>query len=100
MLNQTHLNKVRILLNLFKINGRLAGEVMSDGQVEIAAAIILKLNPRIASLGPTGYGKSEAIAMGVIYRGIFFKEDFIVGSVKYGTSDIIMERVIAHLFDD
>lgn len=91
---------MRILLNLFKINDKPAGEVMSDGQVEMAAAIILKINPRVASLASTGYGKSEAISMGVIYRVVFFKEDFVIGSVKLETSDIIMQRVIAHLFDD
>src|SRR5947209_5239815 len=100
MLQQTHLNKVRILLDLFKLGNKPAGQVMSDGQVEIAAAIILKINPRIAALASTGYGKSEAIAMGVIYRSVFMKEDFVIGSVKYDTSDIIMERIIAHLFDD
>lgn len=100
MLSQEILRKVRTLLNIFKIDGKSAGDVMSDGQVEIAAAIILKINPRGASLAPTGYGKSESVSMGAIYRTIFFKEPFIIGSVKYGTSEIIMEKVIQHLFDD
>lgn len=72
---------------------------MPDGQVEIAAAIVCKANPRIACLAPTGYGKSEAVSMGVILRTVLFHEPFIIGSVKYGTSEVIMKKVIAHIFD-
>lgn len=100
MLNPEQTRKVRLLLNVFYLNGNPAGDAMSQGQLEIAAAIILKLNPRIANVAPTGYGKSEAVAMGVIYRACVFKEDWVVSSVKYGTSDIIMKKILEHIFDD
>lgn len=93
------LEKGRKLLDIFLINGKPAGEVASDGQVEIFLSIVLKVKPRVACLAPTGYGKSEFISMGVIYRAIFFREDWVIASVKYGTSDIIMKKVIDHLFD-
>jgi hypothetical protein len=93
-------NQIRRLLDIFLVGDKSAGEALSDGQVDIAAAIMLKLSPRNACVGPTGYGKSESIAMGAIYRVVFFKEDFVICSVKYGTSEIIMEKVIEHLFDN
>jgi len=99
MLNSALLKQTRELLNLFEINGKPAGDEMPDGQVEIAAAIAYKLNPRVACLAPTGYGKSEAISMGVILRAVQYREPFVIGSVKYGTSDIIMKKVIEHIFD-
>lgn len=86
-------------LSLFKIDGKPANEVLSQGQFDVFYAICFKVNPRIACLAPTGYGKSEAVAMGVIIRAIIFNDEFIVASVKYGTSDIIMRKIIGHLFD-
>jgi hypothetical protein len=37
--------------------------------------------------------------MGVILRVVLKHEPFIIASVKYGTSDIIMKKVIEHIFD-
>ncbi len=100
MLDKLLLQATRELLNtFFLINGKPAGDEMSDGQVTIAAAIIYKIRPRVAALGPTGYGKSEAVAMGCILRVVLFNELFIIASVKFGTSDIIMKKVIEHIFD-
>lgn len=90
---------IRGLAHLFKINGNPADEEMSPGQMEIFRAIVLKVSPRIACLAPTGYGKSEAVAMGVIIRTCVMADPFIIASVKFGTSDIIMKKVIEHLFD-
>lgn len=100
MLDKLLLQATRELLNtFFLINGKLAGDEMSDGQVAIAASIIYKIRPRVAVLAPTGYGKSEAVAMGVILRVVLFHQPFIIASVKFGTSDIIMKKVIEHIFD-
>lgn len=74
---------------------------MSAGQLEIVTAILFHeiYRPRMACLAPTGYGKSEAVAMGVILRVYICHEPFIIASVKYGTSEIIMKKVIEHIFD-
>jgi hypothetical protein len=101
MLDQPLKTATRKLLNIyFKINGNPAGDVMSDGQLEIFASIAYKLHPRISCLSPTGYGKSEAVGMGVIIRTAIMHESFIIGSVKYGTSEIIMNKIIEHIFDN
>jgi len=100
MVTQQQYDKTKQLLNAyFKVNGKLAGDEMSPGQIEIAASIIFKTNPRIACVAPTGYGKSEAVAMAVILCCAKNDEKFIIGSVKYDTSDIIMKKVIEHVFD-
>jgi hypothetical protein len=91
---------VRNLLNHFKIDGKPAGEITSPGEVEIVEAIYFKENPRIACLAPTGYGKSDSISMGVILNAILKRENYIIASVKYGTANIIMSKVIEHIFDD
>jgi hypothetical protein len=72
---------------------------MSDGQVEIFATIFYKRKPRAAALAPTGYGKSEAVSMAVALRVHLYQDDFIIASVKFGTSEIIMKSVIEHIFD-
>jgi hypothetical protein len=99
LLKKGELEAARKLLNLFKLNGQPAGEIMSDGEVEIFACVAFKLEPRVACVAPTGYGKSEAVAMGAIIRAWMFHEPIIIGSVKYGTSEVIMKKVITHIFD-
>lgn len=58
MLDRISLTATRKILNhYFRIKGKPAGDVMSDGQVEIFAGIFYKVKPRAATLAPTGYGK-------------------------------------------
>src|SRR5579885_2020426 len=86
----------------FLVNGKPAGDEMSDGQIAIVAAILFHqhISPRGACVAPTGYGKSEAVSMGVILRVYFYHEPFIIASVKYDTAGIIMKKVIEHIFDN
>lgn len=101
MLDKISLEATRKILNhYFLIGGEPAGDKMSDGQIDIFAAIFYKLKPRAATLAPTGYGKSESVSMAVALRAHLYQDDFIIGSVKYGTSEIIMKNVIEHLFDN
>ncbi len=101
MYDKTIISVLRELLNYyFKINDKPAGDQMSDGQIWIVASILFKIKPRIACLAPTGYGKSEAVSMGVILRAYRYHEMFVVASVKYDTAGIIMKKIIEHLFDN
>jgi len=101
MLNPILHQATKKLLNIyFKIAGKPAGDMMSFGQIEIAATIIYKIKPRAACVAPTGYGKSEAVAMAAIVCCALLDEHFIIGAVKYGTADIIMKKVIEHCFDN
>ena len=79
MLDQQSMAATRTLLNsFFLLNEKPAGVELSDGQLDIIASILYRIKPRVACLAPTGYGKSEAVAMGVILRTILFNEPFIV----------------------
>jgi hypothetical protein len=93
------LARIKKLVSVFVINDKPADQVMSLGQLTIVAAIVLRVRPRVACVAPTGYGKSEAISIGAILRVMLKREPFVIASVKYGTSDIIMKKVIDHLFD-
>ena len=104
-LSETYVNLLLVwgkqkLNNLFKINGKPAGDQMSDGQILIFCVVALTLSPRVATLAPTGYGKSEAVAMGVVYASCIRKKEFILASVKFGTSGVVMKKVIDHIFDN
>jgi len=88
------------LLSLFKIGDKRASEVVTKGQFDIFCAILFKLNPRVACMSPTGYGKTEFVSMGVVACTTVMNEEFIIASVKYGTSDLIMKMAISHIFDN
>ena len=99
-MNERQEQKTKLLFNkLFKINGNPAGSEMSKGQLELATAVMFKVNPRIASLAPTGYGKSEAIALATIVRTALMDDNFIIGSIKLQTSEMIMQKILTHIFD-
>lgn len=87
------------LLSLFKLGGEPANLKATQGQFEIFCAILFKLSPRVACMSPTGYGKTEFVSMGVVARTTIKNDGFIIGSVKYGTSDLIMKTAINHIFD-
>lgn len=73
---------------------------LSDGQAEIFASIFFKDHPRVQVIASTQYGKSETIAMAIILRTQTFSEDFAIVTGSQPKSDIIMEKVIKHTFDD
>jgi hypothetical protein len=55
MLDKISLEATRkILDHYFLIKGKPAGQEMSDGQVDIFAAIFYKIKPRAACLASTG----------------------------------------------
>lgn len=88
------------LLSLFKIGDKPADQLATKGQFDIFCAIIFKLNPRVATMSPTGYGKTEFVSMGVVVCTSIMNEGFIIASVKFGTSDLIMKMAISHIFDN
>lgn len=69
-------------------------------QLDIIYAIALKPYNRVGVIAPTGYGKSTAIALGIIIRAAFKPEKFIIIGGTKSKSEIIMGYVINHLFDN
>ena len=73
---------------------------LSDGQADIFNTIVLKKHFRNQIMTPTQYGKSETVAMAVIVRAITYRESWTIVSGDYQKTDIIMKKVINHLFDN
>jgi hypothetical protein len=74
--------------------------ILSDGQCDIFGAILLKENNRTQIIAPTQYGKSNTIAMALILRTQTYGEEFAIVTGQEKKSQIIMEKVIQHTFDD
>lgn len=73
--------------------------ILTNGQAEIVCAILFKEHRRTQIIAPTQYGKSEAVAMALILRSYLYHEPWWVVTGSQPKSDIIMQKVIAHLFD-
>lgn len=73
---------------------------ITDGQVEMFNAIYFKENPRVNVIASTQYGKSTIIACALILRTIIHKEAWAVIAGRQDKAQIIMEKVIQHLFDN
>jgi hypothetical protein len=74
--------------------------ILSDGQCDIFNAILLKEHNRTQIIAPTQYGKSNTIAMALVLRTQTFGEEFAIVTGQEKKSQIIMEKVIQHTFDD
>lgn len=72
---------------------------LSDGQADIFLVIFLKQFLRNEVITSTQYGKSETVAMAVILRSIPFAEKFTILAGDQNKADIIMGKIITHLFD-
>jgi len=73
---------------------------LTDGQVAIFEAIYYKKYKRFQVIAPTQYGKSNTIAMALIMRSQKFKEDWAIVTGEQKKSDVIMGKLIDHLFDN
>lgn len=56
-------NKLRIILGMYKIDGKPALEVITDGQFEIIYHLVFRVHKRIHIMTSTQYGKSRAVAL-------------------------------------
>ena len=74
--------------------------ILTDGQAAIFASIYWKLSPRIQVIAPTQYGKSNTISTAILLRSQQYKEDFAIVTGEQKKSDIIMAKMIEHLFDN
>lgn len=73
---------------------------LSDGQADIFEAILTKRHRRVQIIAPTQYGKSNTVAMALILRTQTYNEEFAIVTGQEKKSQIIMEKVIGHVFDD
>lgn len=88
------------LLSLFKIDGKPANEVATEGQIVIFACIVFKLKPRIQILCSTQYGKSLFVALACLVLTCIYNEKVAVIAPKAEQAKIIMRYYIDHLGDN
>lgn len=73
---------------------------MTPGQADIFNTIFLKRHLRNQIITPTRYGKSETVAMAVLLRSMTFKESWLILAGSTEKTQIIMGKLIQHLYDN
>jgi hypothetical protein len=89
-----------LLLRMFKIEGRPADEMASEGQIEIFYELIFRNHKRLEILCSTQYGKSLFVALACIIITCVQKEMIAVLAPTNEKAKIIMRYFIEHLGDD
>ena len=89
----------RLVRKYFKVEETGEPFDMTDGQADIFSMVYYQLSPRCQVLTSTQYGKSTVIAFGVILRSQIACENFTILAGTKEKTDIIMGKVIHHLFD-
>lgn len=88
------------LLGLFKIEGRPANEVVSEGQVLIFHAIVFEPHQFIQIITSTQYGKSLFVALAAIICSCINADLLPVVAPKKEQAKLIMRYYIEHLDDN
>lgn len=88
------------LLKLFKIEGKPADEVVTEGQLEIFHAIVTRKWSRVHIESSTQYGKSLFIALGCIILACIEQEVVSIVAPTNDKAQIIMRYFIQHLSDN
>lgn len=93
--------KWRNLLAIFQdSNERSYGDQLTPTQIQIIDCIAKRRFPRTQLILPTQYGKSLAVALGVLMRVTSHKEHWAIVAPTEEKARIIMDYIIDHIFDD
>lgn len=87
------------LLSLFKIEGKPASEKVSEGQLLIFAALVLKKGTRINILTSTQYGKSLIVALACLVLSCIEGEMISIPAPSEEKARIIMRYYLQHMGD-
>ncbi len=74
--------------------------VLVPSQIDIFAEISMRLHPRVHCMTHTRFGKSETAGLAVLTRVASFPEKWAIVSGSKEKAKIIMNYVIAHIFDN
>lgn len=89
----------RRVLHFFKIDGKPADEMVSDGQLQIFGALIFRKSPRINIITATQYGKSLIVALACLYLSCVEGEMISIPAPSEDKARIIMRYYLIHLAD-
>lgn len=87
------------LLSLFKIEGKPANEVVTEGQLHIFGSLVLKKSPRINIITATQYGKSLFVAFACLILSCIDGEVVCVAAPSEDKARIIMRYYLGHMAD-
>lgn len=87
------------LLSLFKVEGKSADEVVTEGQLQIFGALVLKKSPRINIITATQYGKSLFVALACLVLSCIDGEVVCVAAPSEDKARIIMRYYLLHMAD-
>lgn len=99
MPTKDEIKNAKALLRLFKIDGKRADQVATQGQIEIFHAIISRKWDRVQIISSTQYGKSLFIALGCIILSAIEEELVCIVAPTNAKAQIIMRYYIQHLSD-
>jgi len=88
--------------NLLRVFNDEKGEsyTFTPTQIRIIDTIAKRRYPRTQLILPTQYGKSFAVALGIILRIVSKNEKWAIVAPSADKARIIMDYIIEHLFDD
>lgn len=87
------------LLSLFKIDGQPADKLVTEGQLLIFSALVLKKSNRIQIITSTQYGKSLIVALACIILSCIDGELISIPAPSEDKARIIMRYYLQHLGD-
>jgi hypothetical protein len=87
------------ILRLFTIDGESADKKVTEGQLLIFAAIVLKKSDRIQIITSTQYGKSLIVALACVYLSCIDGELISIPAPTKEKGNIIMRYYLQHLGD-
>lgn len=99
-MNEQQRNICLKLLSLFKIDGKPANEVVTEGQLQIFFELVFRIHTRVQILTSTQYGKSLIVALACIIISCIQKELVAVIAPTNEKAKIIMRYFIEHLGDN
>lgn len=98
-LDPRHRAYLKTLAGLFDVDGAKGDEKVTEGQLVIFGAIVLRLNDRIQVICSTQYGKSLWVALACIVLSCVFGKTVVVVAPSKEKAKIIMRYYVDHLGD-
>jgi phage terminase large subunit-like protein len=80
--------------------GQTHGDIFTPTQIQVVDLIAKRRFPRNQLILPTQYGKSYAVADGVLLRASTHKEKWAIVSTTEDKARIIMDYIIDAIFSD
>lgn len=99
MLNPKKIKAIKIIVKTYFKNSKGEPYELTDGQCEIFAAVVYSALKWVWISAPTRYGKSEVLALAVIYLAVFHKLKVPIVAGSSEKAEKIMQYVVQHLPD-